>query len=1170
MKILLSISLIIINLLVSGQNLIPVNMKSPQSYEFERFGNVPVNLNAGTIDLKIPLFETKISENDGSFSLNLSYNSSGFIPAKKSNFVGLNWFLDFGGAITREINGIADDHYGHAGSDGSLTQGFYVGLKQYKKSNEDIFEKRFDIEPGTPLGTYSFLFDRAAELLPDKFNFNFLGHYGFFYIGNDGKPLIFCNDNNIKIDITNISTQLPVNYISCAPKFSEITITDGKGIIYIFGGNSNALEISYNMGGAYPLETLSRPNYNISSWYLKRVVYPDKKEIVYDYLDYNLDKTGFCRNINSVVQPIDQTFFDLNLYISQENLNSSFQTTHNWGESQTFSYEKKQNYNLVKKVLPEKITFSNNEILFKYKTFSKVANTNYDYDSKKLSEIEFKSFKKTVKNIFLDYYVNTFYFFLDKITIGNEIYSFDYNKKKESLPVPWTSSVDYWGFWNSESVNNILIPEYSFNKQTGDINIIGTSRLPSNTLFDATLLNKIVYPTKGISEFLYENHIYSQKIDKNSQSKFLPVLVNERGYVGGARIRQIIDNDGEKTFKREYFYSKDYKPNAPNITSSGILNSFIRNVQYVNAQTVAGRVESLTESSTNLFQRAFSNSIINYNEVSEVVNNNLSKKYFFSGIDTINDSLNMRRELNPQRIYSDYLPPNLQENIYLKYNNLDHYRGKLIKTIFYKDKLPIKEIENKFIQLRNHANISDYYISSVNKVHPFLYFYKEYLYPLLLSETITRDKRGDSWIESSEKYSYNTDQSINLSEKVISNSDGSSTETSYSYPSSLSNSFLWNKNIINTPLEVQISKNGKMISQTTFNYPKSEPEAQSKTAGYPFVYKIQRKSLANSLVKDDIQFTKYDKNTGNLVEYQQNSLKTSLIWGYGETLPIASLKGVSFSEIQDLDETKEMVLASDRDALEGKDNDEFDLLNKIDNFRKKISKGQVLTYSYDPLIGVRSITNEQGIITNYSYDNSNRLEKIRDRDKNILQEFKYKYGTNRFYSSEKRRVFYKNNCGYNAFGNPYEYVVPANKYSSIISLEDAEDKADLDLQNNGQYQANSKGSCTALDWCSVVNASYISGYSGLYYVDNLNIRLKSSFSSGSNLPWKSSGVKIGTISGVNCRPKATVSYYYYKDNPSNIEWRGELRSNGDIYLYIVNGEIANNKSYEVEFIYPIN
>ncbi|HAO26592.1 MAG TPA: hypothetical protein DCQ68_00740 [Chryseobacterium indologenes] len=56
-----------------------------------------------------------------------------------------------------------------------------------------------------------------------------------------------------------------------------------------------------------------------------------------------------------------------------------------------------------------------------------------------------------------------------------------------------------------------------------------------------------------------------------------------------------------------------------------------------------------------------------------------------------------------------------------------------------------------------------------------------------------------------------------------------------------------------------------------------------------------------------------------------------------------------------------------------------------------MSSNQVTTYTYDPLIGVRSITSPSGIRENYLYDSAGRLEKIIDADGRVVKEMKYNY-----------------------------------------------------------------------------------------------------------------------------------------------------------------------------------
>lgn len=97
---------------IMGQTpLTNAEIKSPQSYAFEKYGNVPVNLYMGAIDLKIPI--TTIGNNEVNISTDLNYDSSGFVPHKKSDAAGIGWSILAGGRITRIVNGTADEYIGN-------------------------------------------------------------------------------------------------------------------------------------------------------------------------------------------------------------------------------------------------------------------------------------------------------------------------------------------------------------------------------------------------------------------------------------------------------------------------------------------------------------------------------------------------------------------------------------------------------------------------------------------------------------------------------------------------------------------------------------------------------------------------------------------------------------------------------------------------------------------------------------------------------------------------------------------------------------------------------------------------------------------------------------------------------------------------------------------------
>ncbi|WP_326983770.1 hypothetical protein VUJ46_04305 [Chryseobacterium sp. MYb264] len=96
----------------------------------------------------------------------------------------------------------------------------------------------------------------------------------------------------------------------------------------------------------------------------------------------------------------------------------------------------------------------------------------------------------------------------------------------------------------------------------------------------------------------------------------------------------------------------------------------------------------------------------------------------------------------------------------------------------------------------------------------------------------------------------------------------------------------------------------------------------------------------------------------------------------------------------------DIVLASEKDANPSAYNlqpeiTEADLISKLDTLRKslRLIDTQITTYTYDPLIGVRSITPPSGVREVYVYDSANRLMEIREQNQTgkLLKEFKYNY-----------------------------------------------------------------------------------------------------------------------------------------------------------------------------------
>lgn len=149
----------------------------------------------------------------------------------------------------------------------------------------------------------------------------------------------------------------------------------------------------------------------------------------------------------------------------------------------------------------------------------------------------------------------------------------------------------------------------------------------------------------------------------------------------------------------------------------------------------------------------------------------------------------------------------------------------------------------------------------------------------------------------------------------------------------------------------------------------------------------------------------------------------------------------------------------------------------IDDVRVYPKDASITTYGYYPLIGLRSATNERGVTESYRYDDFSRLVSVMDNDMNVVKEYDYFYQNQSvepeltYYNEQIRETFTRNTCdaSLGEMGESIDYVVPAKKYSSTLSQEDANQKAYIDLRNNGQQYVNEHAECNSNIIVSVYN-----------------------------------------------------------------------------------------------------
>lgn len=349
----------------------------------------------------------------------------------------------------------------------------------------------------------------------------------------------------------------------------------------------------------------------------------------------------------------------------------------------------------------------------------------------------------------------------------------------------------------------------------------------------------------------------------------------------------------------------------------------------------------------------------------------------------------------------------------LPITNHDYLRGQMVFEKKYdKDGKILSEVNNEYasyvfeklegIKARdnfyNNINPERYkykyysafqqYFPQVILATPYKYFIKYGItLPSKKVETSYFYKNGvQSSVTSTTNSTYNSFDYPSLSTQLL--ADGSVTRTNYLYATEKNNQKLINANMISIPLETGVTQKlntivtEKAVAKTEVIY---DP---STTSLFPDA--VTGLNTLTNAMETKIKYDKYD-NKGNLEEYTlKEGTPVTIIWGYNKTQPIAKLEGVRKSDIQQsLIDT--IVNASNTDALAGLNNDESALLSALDTFRKTAVPGALITtYTYDPLVGVRSIIQPSGFKELYFYDTENRIKEIKQETRDVAGNVSYK------------------------------------------------------------------------------------------------------------------------------------------------------------------------------------
>jgi YD repeat-containing protein len=928
---------------------------SPEAAAMGRYGEYPVS---------IPII--------------LSYNASGNKVNDYAPWVGLGWSLNAGGRVSRNVMGKDDQNFTRS----------YIDATTIDPYDDADFDK------------LRLLALRASDdVEPDIYNYNFPGKSGRFLFDFSSNPIM-----------------IPYCGVKVAGLNTPNKLTDEFGNVYTFGyADHPTTEI--------PGKTEYDP---VSSWLLTKMVDNGRTDsILFSYQSLGTGTLG--KDFVDYVTVDDNVTFpggDLPAYTSRVGLPTSYAII-------TYGDE----------LVPSQITFSQGIIKFIPSTANRLDRSTDSFKS--IDSIEVYAAEdlavpfKTVK--FYQSYFNNgtdkrlrldSIRILDKINQVVQRYKFDYNNSI-NLPAIDSKSKDLWGYYNGQ-FNDVLLPRMTIyfiednngpttQRTIGSSNAFG--RDPNPNCMQAYILNRITYPTGGYTTFEYETNKY---LDGQNPKD-----------AGGLRISKI------KSYNENGIcFTKTYKYGA-NESGFGRFNAFLNDFYFSTpavrctckrvipmAGQTAGTMRTRTFTSnpcTDL--NPYDGSPVVYSTVTEYIGdetNNTGKTIYHYSDDADNlgtyiqidksfkTSRSFRRALlESKAVYKNeggvYKKVSYLTNTYFKYPTQNNYLSfKVVQRVQY-DCDRLNSDRDDYGYCNTPVFYGDDLLISTN----------EYYYDL--NDT-------NRYVVKSTSYDYNSPQYTQASSITTNTSTQDVLTTYLKYPTDFAAapySSMSDLNIIGVPVqEDQVLNETTPLNSKRSNYFEYYPNffaidsVEFKTESNPWetwIYYLgydpsgnllgakKNHDIPTSYAYDNYHQVIAEVTNANTNEFYFNNFENvdgnsnlndcktgrkSRTGGFTKSLSDLANGTYNFSWW-----SKSSGVWSYHQTTEVVSNGSFNiaLSGQIDDVRFYINNSTMKTYTYDPLVGLTSSTDEKSISKYFEYDDFGRLSHIKDFNGNILNHYEYHY-----------------------------------------------------------------------------------------------------------------------------------------------------------------------------------
>ena len=968
----------------------------PETASFLQYGQIPVSYSTGIPDISYPIYTIR----SGSLTLpiTLNYLGGGVKVTDQASWVGLGWLLNAGGVIHRSINDLPDKLIPDLPS-------------------AEIIRQEKDTTILNRLTESTLDWRRTTDKMRDRYDYTFAGKAGAFYIMNGGEVLqVPYTDNIIKVMMNEANTEV-----------ESFKITDAQGTSYHFETHEKVVVSSriYNHQNGHTSEGFQPLEYT-SAWYLTKIEDVNKLHTIeFKYA------TSHCNSEDYLLSHFYDSYTISGYHVEPEMglypgyFYSQVQSKYT-GTSPVLSEIIFSNGSLVFNSFNDRLddrTYRLTTISL-FNTNSQPLNTvefTHSYfagNRLKLDKVEYKGSDDTIYDSYsFDYY--------------NEDVYIPNGKDDQNLGLRNFGSQDQYfsrdlcGYYNGKQ-NTTLLSHLPSN--TSGYSYYLADRRYSAEHAKVHSLRKITYITGGYTELTYDDNISSD------QSRTPGIRIKEIYTSDGNTERRIRYSYSDPIFMIPYdmdnlfvehsmvFHHDMFKDTE---TGNVYFEPYIKEHRtYISSPLIPGyeisrlarhgKVEEIISGSSEVSDRHDADTIRNVYEFDVDPGEFIPTSYYLEEYgryheesfdqwwESVKKSL---LSLSSSRLF--YVTPCFPDDPWPETYNIPGYfidynwaNGHIVKESQYKyengEYVLCKTIENTYKDfLRDdripigmyckptNFHLGYYYLGAPNHIyliHPSLnnfYFFDQCVstgWRKLVSISI-KEYDGNIVKHSRESFQYDNIEKedkwhpyVTFISKTL--PDGSTTENyEYLYPAS-ANGIIDDATRLKMLYENMISP---VIRKTSIVMSGLQDAIKYNIDKYELVDNnvLLRSSsesydgYSDGLWEKKTEIKEYDSNGNPVWITDDSGSSTVIIWGYNNSLPVAQIQNATPEQICN-------VLNVDLD-FKTMGNDLMNMMYLM-QLRALMPEAQVFTYTYQPLVGMISMTDPAGTIWNYTYDTCGRLK----------------------------------------------------------------------------------------------------------------------------------------------------------------------------------------------------